>query len=852
MRKILLNKSNSKNDVNKEVTIPIDFNRDTSLIHDELLRDTLDTMQLYNDERDKSKKYRLIFTIYPICSNVLFNNITEIVYKEGYGKETTVLDTSDKKAQLIKNLGAISTSKLTRQQAIRNTEYTNDVFNLTYHCGSDIFNNHLLRAKNNVSVQKKNFNNTSVKRECEVLNGEKFDPFNTIGDYSRTYEGNDIKIKMPTNEHYTYASTKDITLPLYTYDEIKSFFQTFSDELKRKDGWLGFNNKTTMKISVKKDEKYYVNKCFNNKPSCQFIDMAPERDLFYFTPKKNIHKNRLEHNWDLFITYPYKSIYNDGILLNGSGLPIEHVKDYIDNDITLTMFKCPTKHNLSVGNDIKFSDNSVCKVVKVGDSEGKYKDRYFSVRKEEYSGSPVMFKKIVNGFECEYYFRKFKKIKVNGKNLKNTINKLAFSETIYGDDVSQLVFTDDIDVENLRDNRNRPITELFLTILKTNRGHDLWYESSVYTGDTIEYSHVFGKVTSGLDLPTYAGKEYPTLRYQHNIKNGNGYKSLSKGGVKITNDSSCKMEDDITNAMDEFYGDLVEYNPINVTETILEDVYHRFNTAQREYYNSSRSTIYDTIYYDEIYSDIYDNERYGKDSLNKISTLACNSGYANLAPEGYIYKPHFRIKIAEYDNLVHQNSDFIMDVKNINFVENESLDYDLIFYTDINYSLNCGDNITFFNLTNKRYFTYTVTKFSKNNDEKGKFFGEAKLSKTCYELTENDKNGSLKWFINNTAIPEYAAMLPDASGRRLWMGIKKPSEMTFMDDLNDVPYTNGSFYHHKNIIFSVKRQDPFGEYEMYVTNNGVKIENNFEMPSIEFDDSEYEHFDINTNDSSCF
>ena len=41
------------------------------------------------------------------------------------------------------NNGAISSENLTRKQAIRNTEYTNDKFNLTYHCGTDIFNNHL-------------------------------------------------------------------------------------------------------------------------------------------------------------------------------------------------------------------------------------------------------------------------------------------------------------------------------------------------------------------------------------------------------------------------------------------------------------------------------------------------------------------------------------------------------------------------------------------------------------------------------------------------------------------------------------------------------------------------------------
>ena len=76
MRKVLLNSKSGKESVNHNNIIPVELNRDVSLFHDELLTDTIDTMQVYNDEKDKSTKHRLIFTLYPLCSNSLFNKIT--------------------------------------------------------------------------------------------------------------------------------------------------------------------------------------------------------------------------------------------------------------------------------------------------------------------------------------------------------------------------------------------------------------------------------------------------------------------------------------------------------------------------------------------------------------------------------------------------------------------------------------------------------------------------------------------------------------------------------------------------------------------------------------------------------
>ena len=78
-------------------------------------------------------------------------------------------------------------------------------------------------------------------------------------------------------------------------------------------------------------------------------------------------------------------------------------------------------------------------------------------------------------------------------------------------------------------------------------------------------------------------------------------------------------------------------------------------------------------------------------------------------------------------------------------------------------------------------------------------------------------------------------MLPDGTGRHLWRDLIKPSEYSFMDDLYNIPFTNGSFYHHSNIMFFVRRQDPFQKYGMVLHRKGETKQffNNFNIPSIE-------------------
>lgn len=864
MRKILLNKRRGKESVNNENIIPVKIDRDVSLYHDEIKTTTLDTMQIYNDEKDASTKHRFIFTLYPICTNTLFNKITEVVYKEGDKGVTMLLDGSGIKRNEITPTPISNTDKITRIQAIRNTEYTNDN-NLSYHCGVDIFNNHLLRSKEDISIQRRTDNIVGCTvwiddtKTAEITNNEYIhDAFNTIGDYNRNNNGVTLESKIPTSiNNYTYRGLNVRNTPIYTHDNTYNIYDAYNANIERKNGWWGFTNPSTFAIPVR-GTNYYVNELFNNKEACQFIDMCPERDLFYFTPKKNPYRKRLEYNWEYFLTYPFESDYENSFLSgNTKGLPIVafDTGNTTNNGLEIVVIKSPVKHNLKKGDYVLVKNNSgfknKCEVINIGDINGKNQDRCFRILKREIGDiTPTKFSKIVNGFECEYYFRKFKKIKtIDDKDLKNNLSRLAFANTIYGDEVSQIVYTDDIDIDGLKDNRGRPLTEIFLTIVKNNKGYREWYnyndESNTDIGsDTIEYSHIFGEVTSGLDLPSYVGIEYPSIRKQHNINNGNKYTNnnilISKSSAKLERELPYKSYS-AREQIDVFYGDLVEFCPATVEETVLEDVMHRFNTAQREC-----TKLFTTIYHDEIKGDIYKNS-----VGNQITCSKINEGFANLDPEGYIYKPHYRIKINEFDKLVYQESDFLMkDVVNSSAVTKENKHVGLIITATTSNNLLPGDMIGVLDKKTKGLNQYKVISCIYDDNIK-QFKINCELINKSDNFNASGDSKNYVFFVHNTSIPEYAYMLPDGSGRHLWRNIVKPSEWDFTDDLYKTPFTNGAFYHHTNITFFVRRQDPFEHYEMYLKDReGNKFENKFAIPSKEIDYSTDEYF--TENKMSCY
>lgn len=696
-RELLQEKSLNRFNGNAEKSLNVDLSAKSRLIPFSTTAGMLGLYDLYTEERNACECYRMIFTVNPVCTNVLYNAVTEPVFMEGTYSAITLIERPVNVNDDIFSEGTINkTNPIDKIQAIKDTEYSHErIGNFKYHCGYDIFNNHLLRTDEFEHVGKSSDNNMV---------------FNTIEDYAVDYSGKTVERVIGENEGPFYISQTQGRYPsegrtkirLYSIDTIKSMSRAFYDNFRLVDGWYGFYNSGYINIPNCKlqGKDISLNRILNNEVSCGFIDMYPDRSLYSFIPKPNRFRRRLERNWDCTIVYPYESdaemfkkINDDNEAYAVKVFSAKIVYDNVGNEQIQMMSLL--RHTIKAGDNVRLfykGKNSGLKrysvpvtVISVGDENGAETNRYFKIKffdiktfcdiKEDEetgekslvlreTGEDIMFfyKKNENGCDNKYYFRKFKEIRNYqyvqlatpytgddllvmskepatitdespkhiklgddyferyGNSLEYTQNKIAFASNIYGDRVAQVIFNDDICVSGLKDNLGRPLTKVYFMVAKTNRGHKEWYEEGNASADTVEYSHCFGEVTSGLDLPSGA-TDY-NVRKLHNVFKDyfddpdykDGLNSIMidapTGGYSGT---PMPLESGITISADtgepyEFYGDIVEFSKVNFTETVIEKVYHRFNTAQRECLKNDK---YFDINYDKLVGDIYDVEENG-------------------------------------------------------------------------------------------------------------------------------------------------------------------------------------------------------------------------------------------------
>ena len=154
------------------------------------------------------------------------------------------------------------------------------------------------------------------------------------------------------------------------------------------------------------------------------------------------------------------------------------------------------------------------------------------------------------------------------------------------------------------------------------------------------------------------------------------------------------------------------------------------------------------------------------------------------------------------------------------------------------------------NLNNNfKYYRFEVSSYRRCED--GKYLCNAKILTPSSDLINDINNQDGVWFKHNQEIPEYAYILPDGTGRHVWRELIQPSDYSFNSELYKIPFTNNAFYHHTNIIFPVRRQDPFKIYDTTIKNsNGDILNNNFTISATELDVSDIEY--IQELESTCF
>ena len=695
-REFLQEKSLNRSLDNAEKSLNVDLSAKSRLIPYSTSAGMLGLNDLYLSERDACETYRMVFTVNPVCTNALFNAVTEPVFKEGSDETINLVQASvGRTDQKVFPEGTMNQSGGSVDQiaAVRDTEYSHErIGDFVYHCGYDLFNNHLLRSNE--------FEHVQMDDTSEHLN-KNF--FNTIFDFAVDYSGKTVtrvtgESKGPFRGGKISERDRE-NIRMYQLDNIKSINASFYDGLRLVDGWYGFYNIGYINIpnGELKGEKISLNKVINNEPACGFIDMYPDRSLYSFIPKPNRFRKRLERNWDCTIVYPFESDYDMFNKVNGNEANAIKVinRKIVYNNVgdELIQMHSLLRNTLQPGDYVrlfyKAEDSDDIKrfslpvrVIGVGDNDHHEENKYFTIKLSDVStfcevdtetkeimikgattGVPICFfyKKIDNGYDDKYYFRKFKELKnyqyveVDPETLDNppvpvsripnvvneysptaitlgyscfkldirpltyTQNKIAFASSIYGDRVAQVIFNDDISISGLKDNIGRPLSSVYFMVVKTNRGHKEWYDEGNTTGETIEYSHCFGDITTGLDLPMDDESTDYNVRKLYNVfvddcANPEEYKNglisiLSDAPTGDFSGTPMPLESAITidiNSEDyksEFYGDIVEFSKVDFREKVIEKVYHRFNTAQRECVKNDK---YFDIHYDDLVGDIYD------------------------------------------------------------------------------------------------------------------------------------------------------------------------------------------------------------------------------------------------------
>lgn len=474
-------------------------------------------------------------------------------------------------------------------------------------------------------------------------------------------------------------------------------------------------------------------------------------------------------------------------------------------------------------------------------------NRYFVINGKYVNIDPkaqnITYKKTVNDIECEYYVRIFSRLPnfrfasgdtsneyniytkqdATGDDKKNLleiyqqpeyafesqVSRLAFAKNIYSDEIGQIVFTDDINIANIHDNLGRPLTELYVTIVKNNAGYKQWYgfdgspvRKETINSQTVEFSHCFGKITCGFEMSdeSTGDTNANNIKTINNTRGGNKGYSVSYINKRKSQTPAITAEEIDFNSDVHFYGDLCYYDNYNALEVSIQPILHRFNTAQRESILSASRGNFEKFYYDEIYKDDYDT---GDEFIIKSYTFDdCND-----KPEGYYYIPHYKVSVKTFGTLESLTPQFL----SIQSFVNKDTGVSQITTQEYHF-LTPGDTAMIYDMSTDKYYNLFVVAGAGDNE---RIF-------TCKVTDENgnastdldgDNLSNYNLFkTDNMEAPSYAHLLKDGTCRFVWRKIINNGEN---QNIEEYPFTNGAFYINKKIDIYVRRQDPYEMYGLY-------------------------------------
>ncbi len=449
-----------------------------------------------------------------------------------------------------------------------------------------------------------------------------------------------------------------------------------------------------------KNSLFYVNalnSVSNNSPWQGY----PQFDEFTFYRTRGIeghvpfiNKSATTYNWGVYVSYPYRNktdqylkhkvIYESGTSVNNfvvtDGIPY-YIKNRTYNGKNLITFYCGFKHNLSEGDwiETKFEiqGKKYFEVYSLGDDSYGNDGTVFSIFNYGYqdplfgdfaTGNVKRIIDINNKSETtSSYYVKVHKILTENSN--SDITKLGFERNPFpikkqleysamtpnnvqrisikdGNMSVGFSFDKDIDISGLKDNLDRPISDLFVTIV--NKGYMGWFNNPYLASNTNTGIQV------GWDL-NFLEDEIDDWWSATNPLNRD---TIPVGSYEVNNQMFFYNKS--LNIGSELMGSICEFNDYDQMETELSEISHKISYNPQVFDNSSPNTM----------------------------------------PDGYAYKPHYRVPIRVYSDYVEVGEkdkvDLIPDYSFLSKYNNEWRWRDLYPYGYIDSGGN-GLNIPFLN-----------------------------------------------------------------------------------------------------------------------------------------------------------
>lgn len=388
----------------------------------------------------------------------------------------------------------------------------------------------------------------------------------------------------------------------------------------------------------------------------------------------------------------------------------------------------------------------------------------------------------------------------------STVSRLSFAKNVYGDNMAQIVYNDDISLDYVHDNLGRPITSLYLSFIKTNYGYKEWY-----SGDTgnkkVEHSHCFGKLNCGLELSPYMNANTPNLSNIYTMNNiDEGFGGITQ--LPLRSHVDGVDDDEIIVSQTSFYGDIVEYNTFDCIETPVQSFMYRFNTAQRELNNDA---VFGVVRFDEISCDDFDSE----------APFAIETHILEHNPtqkrEGYYYQPHFEIPIRSFAPTTTVYTPQQLEIAYLSY--DASTMTMTISTTKENY-IDLSSDIYIYNKETRQSYHCQVSEVLSLNSVKLKLLESDKSSDFVNLKTSQLSNYSV--YRRTVGIPSYAIFENNGMLSFRWRNIYQNGLEEFESAMPQYPYVNDSLYVHANIVLALRRQDPDATYGLSDT-NGISV-----------------------------